>query len=435
MARGAATAQKAHELANAVSRRLESRFMTGGGARDLPGICLFISSKKAETDYLDQRIGKVKGLPGVHVVDGPLWEFNEKIRYSGKTFRVLLGDATHDAQVLDAVDYSGNQLKVAPVLSTYEEARLEGKIIDVPIEHYKAFQEDIIGAIRDVAGISTSATVNFFPRKKVIKDMMDTGKEQELPKYFKAETIIMPIRTPVKLTQQFDLNLACGVRYSQRFPYRHSRAPRYVHVDLARNTDAVGIVMVHPSEFHVSEREEVQGTAEESVEKNIEVDLVIRIKTDDSGEDVDFKKIVEFITWLRRNGFWIRRATYDSYQSAGSIQDLKTFGIDAGVRSVDKTVLPYKILRRVMGDRRIACPPHSILEEELGTLVYHTETDKVDHPEGGSKDCSDALAAAVYECVVDKLTPADLPPISAGRPSSEFDDYLEDLTTLRREMF
>jgi hypothetical protein len=434
MAKGKATAKKAHDLANATSRRLESRFSSGMGARDVPGICVFISSKKAETDYLDQRIKKVKGLPGVHIVDGPAWEFlaGDKINYCGRVFRVLLGDATHDPQILDDVTMDQSGVNVQPNLSQYEEARLEGKVIDVPVEHYKAFREDIIGAIRDVAGISTSATFNFFPRKKIVTDMFQSS--EVLPKFFRSETITMPIRSPVKLTELFDLDLACSVSMSRRTPYRHPFAPRYAHVDLARNKDAVGIVVLHPSEFIVQKGDDVQGTHEMSVEKTLEVDLVLRITTDDSGEDIDFNKIEEFLIWMKRNGFWMRRVTYDSWQSAGSIQALKTFGIDAGVRSVDKSVLPYRILSRVMSDRKITCPNHEHLKQELGELLYIAGADKVDHPEGGSKDCADALAAAAYECTIDKMTPTDTPLQATPSTSSDYDAYLIDVEQAKKEM-
>jgi len=433
MAKGVATAAKAHELATAVSRRLESRFMTGMGTQDIPGICIFVSSKKAETDYLQQRIGKVQGLPGVHVVDGPLWDFNEKIDYSGRKFRLMLGDAINDPMLLDEVRYEQGRPVVIPALTKHEEARIERRVIDVPIEHYKPFAEDLNGAIRDVAGVATSSVVSFFPRKKIIQEMFKEG--EGLPLYFGRTSIQLPLRKAVKLTEAFDIDRACRVEMSKRVPIRHSYAPRYIHVDLAKNTDAVGIVMLHPSEFTFESKEEVQGTQERGIEKTIEVDFALRVTTDDSGEDIDFKKIVEFIVWLKTNGFWIRRVTYDSYQSVHSIQELKTFGIDAGVRSVDKSVTPYVVLRRTMSERSIACPFHPVLERELGELEHNLKNDKVDHPkvsssgERGSKDVSDALAASNYECIIDKLTPSDSPP-QPGAQKSPYEDYLEDVKAL-----
>ena len=438
--RGKATAKRAHELASSVSRRLESRFKSGIGPRDIPGICLFSSSKRMETDFLDQRILKVRGLPGVHIVDGPIWEFlaGDKIKYCGKNFRVLLGDATHDPQVLDEVDFEKNRcIRVRPSLSQYEEARIEGKVIDIPVEHYKPFLDDINGAIQDVAGISTAATVHFFPRKRVITEMFSAG--EDLPRYFRSETIAMPIRSPIKLTELFDLDLACAVHLSRRIPYRHPQAPRYVHVDLARNKDAVGIVMLHPSEFTIQRGDEVQGTQEEAVDKQLEVDFVLRVVTDDSGEDVDFDRIEEFIIWLRRSGFWIRRVTYDSWNSAGSIQALKTFGIDAGIRSTERSVVPYRVLSRVMHDRKIACPQHAFLLKELGELIYNTAKDKVDHPDTfsdgsrGYNDLSDALAASCYECVLDRLMPTDMPQATVPAMTTRYDAYLEDAVAVQQD--
>lgn len=437
--RGKATAKRAHELASSVSRRLESRFKSGIGPRDVPGLCIFTSSKKMETDFLDQRILKVRGLPGVHIVEGPIWEFlkDDKIRYCGTTFRVLLGDATHDPQILDEVIFEKNRcIRVHPSLSQYEEARLDGKIIDVPVEHYKPFVDGINGAIQDVAGISTAATVHFFPRKRVITEMFIAG--ENLPRYFRSETIAMPIRSPIKLTELFDLDLACAVHLSRRIPYRHPQAPRYVHVDLARNKDAVGIVMLHPSEFTIQRGDEVQGTQEEVVDKQLEVDFAMRLVTDDSGEDVDFDKIEEFIIWLKRNGFWIRRVTYDSWNSAGSIQALKTFGIDAGIRSTERSPVPYRVLSRVMHDRKIACPQHIYLMKELGELVFKTDKDKVDHPDTftdgtrGTNDVADALAAAAYECVLDRLAPTDMPRGVVPTMTTKYDAYLEDALAARR---
>lgn len=431
--RGKSTAGKAQELASSVSRRLETRFMSGLYLSDMPGFCVYVSSKKAETDFVETRIKKVKGLPGVHIVDGPIWEFlaGDKINYCGRTFRVLIGDATHDPQILDDVEIQpSGDITVEPALSTYEEARLEGKIIDVPVEHYRAFAEDILGAIRDVAGIATAATFNFFPRKKIIKEMFEAGKE--LPKYFRSETIIMPLRSNIKLTELFDLDLACAVVASRRVPFRHPHAPRYLHIDLARKHDAVGIVMVHPSEFTIQRKEEVQGTQEDGVEKLIEVDFAIRIKSDDSGEDINFNRIEEFVVWLKNNGFWLRKVTLDSYQSASSIQAFRTFGIDAGVRSVDKSILPYRILSRAINGRKVSCPFHSVLSQELGELIYQTDKDKVDHPANngdgtkGSKDVSDALSGSVYECIIDKLTPSDLPPAPISF-NTQFDVYLPDI--------
>jgi len=65
-----------------------------------------------------------------------------------------------------------------------------------------------------------------------------------------------------------------------------------------------------------------------------------------------------------------------------------------------------------------------------------TSKDKVDHPvtnddgSKGSKDVSDAAAGSVYECIIDKLTPSDLPPAPVTF-NTQFDSYLADLPTAK----
>jgi len=155
---------------------------------------------------------------------------------------------------------------------------------------------------------------------------------------------------------------------------------------------------------------------------------------------VDFNKIEDFIIWLKNNGFWIRRVTFDGWQSAGSIQAMKTFGISAGVRSVEKSIIPYRILSSVMGGRKMSIPPHNYLQLELGELVYKTGEDKVDHPAAfadgrrGTNDIADALAGATYECIIDRLTPSDLPADSAADHSTRYDQYLEDAKNAARNL-
>ena len=83
MAQGAATINKPLELANAVTRRLVSRFMQRGG--EIPGLCVFISSKRASGDFIEKRARKNRGKPGTYIVDGPIWEFSTT-EYCGDTF-------------------------------------------------------------------------------------------------------------------------------------------------------------------------------------------------------------------------------------------------------------------------------------------------------------------------------------------------------------
>ena len=91
-------------------------------------------------------------------------------------------------------------------------------------------------------------------------------------------------------------------------------------------------------------------------------------------------------------GFWLRKVTYDSYQSEDSIQRLTDAGVSAEIKSVDKDHYPYMILRNAVTAKRISMPDNTLLLEELGNLDFDSVTLRVDHPPNGTKDVADACA-------------------------------------------
>ncbi len=63
---------------------------------------------------------------------------------------------------------------------------------------------------------------------------------------------------------------------------------------------------------------------------------------------------------------------------------------------MDKTNVPYEMLKNALYDKRVSLPNHDKLLHELKTLEKDAKTGKIDHPNTSSKDISDALAGVVY---------------------------------------
>ena len=133
------------------------------------------------------------------------------------------------------------------------------------------------------------------------------------------------------------------------------------------------------------------------------VDLYITIRAL-PGNEIPLFKVREFLLWLSSNiGYKFKKITFDGFQSADSIQLMKTSGFDAGLLSVDRTDIPYLNLRACILDQRLESYYNSIVIEELRDLEYDRKAKKVDHPltkvDGtpGSKDISDSLCGAVYD--------------------------------------
>ena len=155
----------------------------------------------------------------------------------------------------------------------------------------------------------------------------------------------------------------------------------YMHIDLSLTTDATGIAMCH---------------MENGV---IIIDLVMKIKAPQDRE-IDLAEIKSIVYGLKKMGFDIAKVTYDSFESASSIQELNKQGFNAERLSVDKDLAPYETFKEAIYTGRCKVCFYKPLLDELKRLEL-IKGKKVDHPpiHGGSKDCADACAGAVYNCV------------------------------------
>jgi hypothetical protein len=86
----------------------------------------------------------------------------------------------------------------------------------------------------------------------------------------------------------------------------------------------------------------------------------------------------------------LRWFTFDGFQSADSIQTLRTKGFMTGTQSVDRKSAPYQINKMALYDGRLEIPEYPKLLKELISLEKDAQTGKVDHPVNGSKDIADA---------------------------------------------
>lgn len=157
----------------------------------------------------------------------------------------------------------------------------------------------------------------------------------------------------------------------------------YIHVDLAITGDACGFSMGH-----------YDG-------ENIIIDLALQIKPQ-PGKEIDIRSVYNMILELRDRGFNIKKATYDQFQSAGSIQDLKKEGIKAERISVDKDLEAYDTFKEQLYQHKVRMYKYKPLMDELRRLEM-VKGKKVDHPPKGSKDVSDAVCGVVYNIVTNEL--------------------------------
>lgn len=156
----------------------------------------------------------------------------------------------------------------------------------------------------------------------------------------------------------------------------------YMHIDLSLTTDATGIAMCHREDNYIV------------------IDMMMRIKAP-QGKEIDLAEIRQLVVELQARKFSIAKCTYDQFQSASSIQELNKLGISSERLSIDKDMSAYETLKENIYSGKIRFYPFEPFMTELRRLEM-IKGKKIDHPAHGSKDIADAVAGAVYNCVINQ---------------------------------
>ncbi|KKK90072.1 hypothetical protein LCGC14_2726750, partial [marine sediment metagenome] len=129
---------QAYDLYNATHSRIRSRFIRPGGT--IPGIMLLMSSRNAQTSFLEAKLKKVQGSEYTFVSDYALWEVKSPKKYILSRFSVEVGDRISQSRMLEPDEKPRPNVKV-----------VEG----IPGEFKPSFEEDIDQALREIAGVAT----------------------------------------------------------------------------------------------------------------------------------------------------------------------------------------------------------------------------------------------------------------------------------------
>ena len=362
------------ELYRNIRRRMESRFLKKGRH---PGLLFLVSSKNSEYDFLETYIQSIKDNNSTIVVDEPIWNVKPADTYSGVTFKVAVGDKSKESKIVTVHDNVQDLIDKGYY------------IIDVPIEYKVAFEQDIVLAMCDVAGISSVATSKLIPYAGRIDLCFDMHRKSP----FFSEEI------ELGLDSIDDIKDFLDDLYILR---RNLEKPRFAHIDIGLKGDRLGLAIVHSSKSITVDRYTATGAIDKVSDNLYDIDLLLTIRAA-PGSEIPLFKVREFLLWLNSYiGYKFKKVTYDGFQSADSIQLLKIAGLEAGLLSVDRTDIPYLNLRACILEQRLVGYYNSIVLEELRDLEYDRKAKKVDHPivkydgSPGSKDTSDALCGAVY---------------------------------------
>ncbi|MFO7948124.1 MAG: hypothetical protein R6V19_15065 [Armatimonadota bacterium] len=233
----------------------------------------------------------------------------------------------------------------------------EHKGLKIPVEYRDEFRRNPQKAMRDLAAIPQGAYHALFVDMEPLRRACNDRRRHPV------------IDEHLKLKDDFEAP---------------DPRPRYIHIDLGLRHDACGIAMA------------VADVRDEKAA--VTVELMTRY-CPPPGEEVDLSKVREFVLRLQARGFMIGGVSYDGFQSADSQQILRRHGLAVSTVSVDRDVWRYQMLKELALEGRLEVYEYPPFFEEASQLEVIRQQ-KVDHPRGGSKDVTDAVAGAVSEAVM-----------------------------------
>lgn len=345
---------QALELYNSIDSRRRSRFMDMGV---IPGRLYLCSSKNYPGQFTDKKRDQARTNPNIYYSDVRVWELRPN-KFSGKKFWLFLGDTSRRPFIVD-------EKHPAP-----RDAKAKGLLDQIPVEYIDKFREDIYQAMREIAGHSTLATSPYMPNTEAI-----------------AAAFRKSVR-PIIMPDIVDFSTTLPLAYPSHIFNKDE--PRAVHIDLAINGDIAGVSCGMVEKFR-----QIEDEGEIYHMPMIRYDFTLGVAAPPQDE-IQFNRIRKLVSDLRdRFGLNIRWVSFDTFQSRDSQQILKQRGFIAGEVSMDVTSDPYDMFKTAINQGRIIAPFNEDVKVELMRLERDKDG-KVDHPAGGSKDRSDAMAGVCY---------------------------------------
>lgn len=379
-------------------RRFESRFVTNDKAL---GRFFLVASKQDEMSFLNTFVDKMRGSGKIYIADLAFWEV-KNTNYCGEKFPVLIGDIYTPPRILEKEEIDN------AILNGFE-------VKMVPVEHREEFEADLVGSLRDIAGISIHGLrkSKFFPSDKFINEAyaLKSNKQD-------------PVTTcPIEIGLADEIDLIHFIQFDKITIPKH--VERFFHYDISLTGDCSGLAMSCVSAWENRQVENKDGTYDQQLVPIVETEFVFKIKAK-PGDEIPFHKIRKLVLDLYALGFNVALFTADlRIGSADSLQLLNRAGIKSEYLSIDRDITPYLVFRNLAFEKRWICFRNPYLHSELKNLEYDRARNKIDHPDEirdtvinadgtfkdfvykGEKDMSDSLVGSVYNAVMHAKKPLE----------------------------
>jgi hypothetical protein len=390
---------KAYELFNEVRNRINNRFRKVAGY--LPAISILASSAKDESSFTEtiiKEIEKANDPSCQKVYRNSVYKIKRHTLQLGpKWFKVSYGLKNIPPMILSGW-YTE---KSEPIGEGPHEAAPPGASTElVPVLYYDEFKRRPLNALRDVCGISTGGVNRWFATMVDFERCIELAEKDgvQCPVIGNTEMLPLSMEDSTQLWDYLDHKKFCTRVQSQVIPKRHPGQLRYAHIDLATQTMA-GIAVCHLVGVELISNLVKPGEVIPYSEYRliVEYDFILTVIAGQV-KPISLLKIQNFIIWLADQcGFNFGLVTFDQWQSEMSLQMLEARGFKVDKQSIDRNKDAYTNMRMAVEELRLRPSKHRHLTWELENLLDGDK--KVDHPDKGSKDTSDAVAGAYNNAI------------------------------------
>ena len=384
------TISKTHmkHLYDTANARITGTFKLNGR---IYGKMFTCSSKNSDNDYLSEHVEKQLDAGNTHLYlfDKPQWEVLPAYRFGAEKFHITVGDRFKRGFVVPDENDDPAHLK---------EYEAEGyKVLEIPIDYKPNFKADYDIALRDIAGISVVGAMGFITQDIITPNISETRQNPFFEDYYE-----IGVQDNDTLERHF---------HPEVVPPELKRLSMHIHIDFAEVSDHIGIA------GGVRDGDKV--VFDPVTNKRITMPYfkeIFQVAVGaPRGDRMSFQKVINFIVWLKKNGFNVGIISTDQYQSAYARENLTQQGFVCEKVSVDTSDNAYIGLRNLLQDQRVELIKHELQEIELINLQRVGKT--INHPpqsnsitavpclangynsKGIGKDCADALCGCMATLV------------------------------------
>lgn len=389
------TEEKIFELYTNISTRIYSTVKENF----LAFVYLDTSANNADSMIEKHIINELQTRPKVHFKWQSQWDARPDLfpiwQKTGETFTVVVGNGNINPCIVE------------------DEKQLEGVpkdlIIEVPIDALQFFKDNLIKEIKDIAGRPTQSENKFIQDIKLIDRIFDNPLLKNIEGALIADSATMPEQL---LWNQIKNKFFYINPQNQYKIVRAPNEPRFIGLDASFSIkgDATGISIIH-KEFDIEKKENIYV-----------IDLSCAIIGGEKG--INLEAVPNLILDMIINaGLPIYALYIDTFQTETGKQFLERNKVQVIKQSVDRDVVPYRVLLTLLSNQLIKGGKNIFLKNNLNCLMItksDSGKDKIDHPIGiinnkyngdfekstcglFAKDVSDSLTNAVYGAFVSNI--------------------------------